>query len=494
MRFGSVCSGIEAATVAWAPLGWEPAWLSEIEKFPSALLAEKYPTVKNHGDMRLLEDLIRTEAIEAPELFCGGTPCQSFSVAGKRDSLDDERGNLTLTFCEIADAIDDVRINAGRKPTIVFWENVHGVFSAKGNAFGCFLGKLAGEDRALEAPRGKWKNAGCVFGPKRAIAWRTLNAEFFGVPQRRRRVYVIASAMDGLDPAKILFEQANGSGNIEPRSKTRKDVIGTVTTRTDGSGRARLDFALSGGLQPYLHTETCSTLKARDHKGPSSDGDGDGDGDGAVLVPMVYCIPATHIGCSPEHGGNSKLFWENKSPCLTSDDKHAVVSVQGAQDPNVSTELAHCCGTNRGQENIVFISENQRGEVRTSKTSPALGLGGGKAGQGYQAVLEPKANRQWPAEIAGTLDTAYATKLGLENQHINSGATLFALGKSAKLEMHVRRLLPIEFERLQGFPDEYTVTKTSSDTSRYKALGNSWAVPVVRWIGERIAQAVECIA
>lgn len=154
VRFGSVCSGIEAASVAWEPLGWEAAWFSEIEKFPSAVLAHHYPHVPNYGDMTALPDRIRNREVEAPDILCGGTPCQSFSFAGLRRSLDDARGNLSLTFCETANAIDDVRRDAGTPPVLVFWENVVGVLSTKDNAFGCFLGELAGADGPLEPPGG----------------------------------------------------------------------------------------------------------------------------------------------------------------------------------------------------------------------------------------------------------------------------------------------------------------------------------------------------
>lgn len=134
MKFGSVCSGIEAASVAWHPLGWKAAWLSEIEPFPSAVLAHHYPDVPNLGDMTQLPDRILSGEVEAPDLFCGGTPCQAFSVAGLRKSLDDARGNLSLVFCEIANAIDSVHIARGEKPCVVFWENVPGVLSTKDNA------------------------------------------------------------------------------------------------------------------------------------------------------------------------------------------------------------------------------------------------------------------------------------------------------------------------------------------------------------------------
>lgn len=140
INFGSVCSGIEAASVAFSSLGWKAAWFSEIDPFPCALLAHRYPNVPNLGDMCTLPERILSGEVEAPDVFCGGTPCQAFSYAGKRRSLEDRRGNLTLTFIEIANAIDSVRSIRGLPPVIVFWENVPGVLNTKDNAFGYFLG------------------------------------------------------------------------------------------------------------------------------------------------------------------------------------------------------------------------------------------------------------------------------------------------------------------------------------------------------------------
>ena len=208
MRFGSVCSGVEAASLAWNPLGWTAAWFSEIEPFPCAVLAHHFPDVPNLGDMTALPERIRSGEVEAPDLLCGGTPCQAFSVAGQRRSLDDARGNLSLVFCEILNAIDDVRSVRGLPPAISFWENVPGVLSTRDNALGCFLAELVGADAPLTpGTKGdKWPTAGFVAGPKRQVAWRVLDAQHFGVPQRRRRIYVIASARGGFDPSKILFE------------------------------------------------------------------------------------------------------------------------------------------------------------------------------------------------------------------------------------------------------------------------------------------------
>jgi DNA (cytosine-5)-methyltransferase 1 len=147
--------------------------------------------------MKQIPEMLRTGQIEAPDILCGGTPCQSFSVAGKRKSLSDARGNLALTFCNIADEIDAVRTFHGRKPVLVFWENVPGVLSTPDNAFGCFLSELVGSEFPICAPEGKFSGAGLVIGRKRIAAWRTLDAQYFGTPQRRRRVFLMASDIAG---------------------------------------------------------------------------------------------------------------------------------------------------------------------------------------------------------------------------------------------------------------------------------------------------------
>lgn len=234
MRFGSVCSGIEAASVASASLGWEAAWFSEIEPFPSAVLAHHHPSVANLGDMTLLPKAIRSGEVEAPDILVGGTPCQAFSVAGNRKGLEDARGNLTLTFCEIADAIDEVRHERNEQPSIIFWENVPGVLSDKSNAFGCFLAELAGEEEPF-VPPAKWTKSGIVVGAKRTIAWRTLDAQYFGLAQRRQRVFVIASAREDINPAEILLEFGGVRRDIKPSREAGQGIAGATEGGACGS-------------------------------------------------------------------------------------------------------------------------------------------------------------------------------------------------------------------------------------------------------------------
>lgn len=203
---GSICSGIESGTVAWSKLGFKYKWYSEIAPFPNRLLDEKYGETPNLGDMEDIPEKILKKEIEAPDLLCGGTPCQAFSFAGFQTGLNDHRGNLTLKFLDIINANDEIRISNGKNRSIVFWENVEGVLSDKTNAFGCFVASLAGLDKPLEV--NKIPKAGLLRGPVRNVAWRVIDAKYFGIPQQRKRIYVLAGGHD-FSPENVLFEKHN---------------------------------------------------------------------------------------------------------------------------------------------------------------------------------------------------------------------------------------------------------------------------------------------
>lgn len=263
LRFGSVCSGIEAASVAWNPLGWEAAWFSEIEPFPCAVLQHHYPNVRNVGDMTKLPELILSGEVEAPDMLCGGSPCQSFSVAGKRCSLDDERGNLSLVFCEVANAIDTIRNVQRKQPSIIFWENVPGVLNTKDNAFGCLLAELVGADAPLSSgTNNKWPSAGYVTGPKRKAAWRVLDAQYFGVPQRRRRVFVVSSARDNFNPAKVLFERNGLSWDFESCCETWQGVAGESQDSVRSTSEELVCGYREGSFGAFVEDGVCATVKA----------------------------------------------------------------------------------------------------------------------------------------------------------------------------------------------------------------------------------------
>ncbi|MCI9208001.1 MAG: restriction endonuclease subunit M [Adlercreutzia caecimuris] len=316
---GSVCSGIEAASVAWVPLGFEFSWFSEIADFPSKLLAARYPDVPNLGNMRGIAELIADDQVDAPDIICGGTPCQAFSFAGWQKGLNDDRGNLTLEFVDIVNSNDSARERAKKDPCLVFWENVVGVLSDKTNAFGCFISSLAGLKSALPLPEKRWPSAGLLRGPVRTVAWRVLDAKYFGIPQQRKRLYVMAGPMSA-SIESIIFEE---------------------------------------GID----------------------------------------IPPDEIG------------YTNIDPSF--------------------------CFRKDGSSFEVF------------------------------------------REYTDCLYSSYATKW-------NGNAAAFNGSLFVAQDAQLRRLSPLECERLMGFPDNYTAICGAKKTNRYQAIGNSWAVPVVKWFGERL--------
>jgi len=452
--YGSVCSGIEAATAAWHPLGMRAQWYAEIEAFPSAVLAHHYPEVPNLGDMTLLAAKVLSGSIAAPDVLVGGTPCQAFSVAGMRAGLLDPRGALTIKYVELADAVDHVRSIDGQPPAVVVWENVPGVLSDRGNAFGCFLGALAGEDCELQPAGKRWADAGCVYGPKRTIAWRILDAQYFGLAQRRRRVFVVASARPGFDPAAVLFEREGVRRDTAPRRGEGQDV----------AGRAPFGPALQCGCG-YIHGLSLGEF-----------GCPDCEGEEGPSVEVIAGIPA--FGGENQAGSLFRAGALNAHG-LRNDFATETFCVHGTQDPRVSTDAAFAMGGNSGQENVVFAIQNAtRGKAQN--------------GLGIAAETDPMYTLDQASHhaVCVTGDITHTLKAeGFDGSEDGTGRgqpiTQAASG--------VRRLTPAECERLQGFRDDYTQIpwrrKPASecpDGPRYKAIGNSKAVPVVRWIGRRL--------
>lgn len=477
MRYGSVCSGIEAASVAWESLGWLPAWFAEIEAFPSAVLAHHWPDVANLGDMTKIAAAVRAGDVSAPDVLVGGTPCQAFSIAGLRNGLDDERGQLTLSYVELANAIDDKRRERGEDEAIIVWENVPGVLSSKDNAFGCFLAGLAGESSELQPAGGKWTHAGCVSGPQRIIAWRVLDAQFFGVAQRRRRVFVVASARKGFDPAAVLFELDSVRRDSAPRRETQK-AVAALTARGVGTCGADDNQAQAG----YLIAQCANGDVSHTLKGEGFDGSEDGTGRGVPVVAF---------------GGGNTSGNIDVAACLTAkgqriDFEVETFAVHGTQDPDTNCELAHTLGRNNGQENAcIAFSYKDNGADATSDLSPTI-----RAGNHDKS----HANSGQPPAIAYAFKAGQGAKAGGIGYAEEQSPTLTSASSGTNLApavMHgvaVRRLTPNECERLQGFPDNHTMISWRGkdaaecpDGPRYKAIGNSMAVPVMRWIGERIA-------
>lgn len=523
MRFGSVCSGIEAASVAWHPLGWQAAWLAEIEPFPSAVLAHHYPDVPNLGDMTTIATRVLTGEVEAPDVFTGGTPCQAFSVAGLRESLADDRGNLTLKFVELADAIDHVRRSRGSEPTIIVWENVPGVLSTKDNAFGCFLAGLAGEDLPLEAPGGKWTDAGCVYGPKRAIAWRVLDAQYFGLAQRRKRVWVVASAREGFDPAEVLLEWSSMRRDIAPSRETGEDSPATTPTGTSGGGSEGVTWWDGSQVANTLTKEGAGGNQRMPDKGNF----------GAVLQPVVSTHRMVAFGEYSDDGTASAMKardWKDATDLI-------------AYNGTVGTLDRECGASKLNHQSFVAghvipVRAYSIREDAAADTFSATPLEVANAIQAHQPSAQSHHAQTFIAQpvpysfdslhsnamkssnplsgcrqvdLSTCLDTttpepsknqggmavlqpiSFGGQMSVPFADVNMSATLQAKNPMAVMQpsMAVRRLTPEECEALQGFPRSYTNVPwrgkpDSPDGPRYKALGNSWATNVAAWVGQRI--------
>lgn len=378
MRYVSLFSGIEAASVAWGPLGWEPVAFSEIEPFPCALLAERFPDVPNLGDVTEID---WSDYVGSVDLVVGGSPCQAFSVAGRRRGLVDGRGRLMLEY---------VRAVRELRPRWLLWENVPGVLSqSNGDAFETLQRELAD----------------CGY----SLAWRTLDAQFFGVAQRRRRVFIVGHLGDDAYPAAVLFERESLRWDSPSSKAKREELARSAGGRARGGGRAGSAWAVDGNV--------CD----RDAR---QNGSGVSEG----VAPAV---------------------------CFNSGNANDVASVGDGQIDLAPTLRASRSGTN-GTPAVCMASTQPNAEVER--------------------------------EVCPTMAA---------RQH-KDPPVLFARGAPFEAAWRwpwiVRRLMPVECERLQGFPDGWTripyrgkPAGECPDTPRYKSLGNSMAVPVMIWIGERIA-------
>ena len=533
MIYGSVCSGIEAASKAWEPLGWKPAWFSEIEPFPSAVLAHHWPEVTNLGDMTKIADAVRVGEVEAPDVLVGGTPCQAFSIAGLREGLSDDRGQLTLSYVELANAIDAKRRERGEPEAIIVWENVPGVLSSKDNAFGCFLAGLAGESSELQPAGGKWTHAGCVSGPERVIAWRVLDAQFFGVAQRRRRVFVVASARKGFDPAAVLFELDSVRRDSAPRRESQPEIARNAGERSKvgshwdnpanphptlnqsnniggiGASNQELFSQRGSGLVSDAYSDVARTLLAKENDSTAEDLEtyavvGSqtqyGDEIAGTLTARHDSSPCADRGMNVlAYGGGNSRGNIDVAACLTAkgqriDFEVETFAVHGTQDPDTNRELAHTLGRNNGKENAcIAFSYKDNGADATSDLSPTIRAGNhdkSHANSGQPPAICIQHASIGRHDAAGPQGKGYQEDVAF-TQDSRSSADVVQYG------MQVRRLTPIECERLQGFPDNHTMISWRGkdadecpDGPRYKAIGNSMAVPVMRWIGERIAAAL----
>ena len=474
MNYLSVCSGVEAATVAWHKLGWNPVAFSEIEKFPSEVLAHHYPGVPNLGDMSNYKEWNFGE--KTIDLLVGGTPCQSFSVAGLRKGLEDPRGNLALIYCGILDKF---------RPKWFIWENVPGVLSSnKGRDFGSFLGAVG--------------ELGYGF------SYRVLDAQNFGVPQRRRRVFVVGHLGDWKPTAEVLFEPESLSRHIEESRKKRKETPKDTRIGVDTSGplqaRDYKDMGTDGlnktsaKMIPLLHQDHIDALCARDYKGLNSD-----SLDKKAIVEVFENHPADsrvkEMGDTCHSvtarwgtgGGNIPFVLGGHVPVLNNPIAYSIR--EDGQKNNMSvTELdvSNCLSSHQPS----IMSHHAQTFVMDQKVAHGFEPGIAKREGNPSRFTKEKS----PTLRANMGDNQVAVSFGWQNsdsQSMSVDTITPTLDKSktpaVAQQMAVRKLTPIECERLQGFPDGYTnIKENCPDGHRYKAMGNSMAVPVMKWIGKRI--------
>jgi DNA (cytosine-5)-methyltransferase 1 len=422
LKYLSVCSGIEAATVAWHSLGWEAVAYSEIERFPSEVLAHHYPSTPNLGDMTKFKEWNFESNVD---LLVGGTPCQSFSVAGLRKGLDDPRGNLMLTYLAIADKY---------RPRWLVWENVPGVLSSNGGKdFGVFLGALG--------------ELGYGF------AYRILDAQYFGVAQRRRRVFVVGYLGDWRAAAAVLFERHSLQGHPAPSREKRKSVAAYTSSSIGG------------------YSEGVGTLRAHG-------GDIGGGSENLIaskqwpadISSTLDTTFGTKQGLEDQHvNAGCPMFVPAQPIAFNGQMSNPQTDVDMTQTLQAKNPMAVCLMDQGGS--VMNIERDMTGTLRreTHGHEPIV----------MQPIGFDAYNNNVTGDVSKTIDT------GQDYHHV----------PNILQSMAVRRLTPVECERLQGFGDNYTDIKSKGkptpDGPRYKALGNSMAVPVMRWIGKKIKQYEE---
>ena len=510
MKYLSLFSGIEAATQAWHPLGWEPVAFSEIENFPNAVLEHHYPDVPNLGDVtKITENKIKK--LGQIDLVVFGSPCQDLSVAGKRKGLDGERSGLFTNAIKI---IKWARKHNGCR--FALWENVPGAFSSNGGKdFGEVIKLLSGSGFRQE----KYQTAGVVIGKEGLVEWRTLDAQHFGVPQRRRRIFALADFGNWESRGPVLFERESVFGDFATSGETREEtptdargclasgstVTGAILANCGEKQWAGNQEAFSGQfhvVQPNLS----APLSARDYKGPGTDGINEETTNNMVVYenhPQDSRVKAMGDTCQTvsshwETGGGSVPFVQQGEPLPF--DTTSVTSPTNGNNPKYGDPYH----TLQSQQHPPAIALQGGGE--TSQNSQGSGWN-----EDVSFTLNSVDKHAVAYGVLGDTTPKYSKTAAFKS---GQGAKSRSIGYSEKVSptlpsnaggntapavmtsMQVRRLTPKECERLQGFPDDYTkipYRKKSADDCpdgpRYKALGNSMAVPVMRWIGERINQA-----
>lgn len=569
--FVSVCSGIGAPEIAFGRHGMHSVLCSEIEAFPRAVLMHRFGAADAAragrgngpalwGDFSALRVRhMRRLGIPLPRVLVGGTPCQSFSVAGKRGSLGDPRGNLSLSFVRLAHALADALAGAERTADdaapvfYAVWENVPGVLSTRDNAFGCFLGAIVGGDAAFDLPPGvdRWPDAGMVAGPRARAAWRILDAQHFRVPQRRRRVFVVVGFGAGADPVEVLLEPDGLRWDSEAGRSAPEDLAGTLAGGARGSGGySHDDVPLTaeayGGSNTSGAIDVATALTA--HGGPhgrldfesetfvvgSLDASGGGadenDAEQGRLVPIPFDTtqitsaanwsdPKAGDPCHPLAAGAHApaIAWGISSDCLDRSGEGTggtpaeraglgiveecspalrakrpnAIAFNARQDTDVYGDVAGTLDSGEPQAQAIAFSSKDYGADAgdLAPTLRAMNHDGSHANAGGQvavawSIMPQNSGRDYKAREVDVAQPLMAGGPVGGNQG----------GDYIQNATGVRRLTPRECERLQSFPDDFTLipwrgrpAEECPDGPRYRALGNSMNAEVMAWLGGRLA-------
>jgi DNA (cytosine-5)-methyltransferase 1 len=452
MIYLSLFSGIEAASVAWRPLGWTPAAFAEIEPFPCAVLAQRFPGVPNLGDVSKITDE-QIAALGHIDIVVGGSPCQDLSVCGQRAGLAGKRSGL---FHELVRIFHAARTFCGAR--FLLWENVPGIFSSnKGRDFARVVMQMAG--CYCTVPLFGWRPEGVALGEHGLLEWAVLDAQWFGVAQRRARCFALLDAGDWAHRPPILLECDRLRGYSPPRREAREDTAAALAVRASREGGVQSEY--DGGLIAAPLQTTCGDYSRSDNFNAvfcSAEG-----ADGIILTasnlskginnqtPIIafQCKGGAIGEMGALRGGNGNAT--GGVPFIT--------AFHGSQDPSVSGDVTHPVGRNQGQETCI-VEEPYTLAIR---------------GRGESHDLEYRQDG-----TANALITPNGGRGGI-------GVGAIARGSS------IRRLTPRECERLQGFPDDHTLVmyrgKPAADSPRYRAIGNSMAVPCMAWIGRQIQAA-----
>lgn len=445
MRYLSLFSGIEAASVAWEPLGWECVAVAEVDAFASAVLAHRYPSVPNLGDVTKI-DAADLAALGRIDLVVFGSPCQDLSVAGKREGLAGERSKL---FHTAVDIVRWAREYCGCRWAL--WENVCGAFSSnKGRDFAAVVGELAGVD-VLVPPKG-WGTEGAAVGTEGMVEWAVLDAQWFGVAQRRRRVFALADFGDWASRPPVLLEPQSLRGDSPPRREPGQGASADVAPGLVSSGRGDERAGETRGQDPVVAVRSISTGDVSHCLNAGGMGRIDYETETMVVEPYTLAIRGREGGATLEARQDGV--------------SNAILTPTGGR-----------AGIGVGAVAFSIMPMNSGKDYKARETDiaqPIMAAGGRIGNQGGDAVVA------FAPDVARSLTA----------RHDSSPCVDRGMEVVAQPGLQVRRLTPTECERLQGFPDGHTLIpfrgKPAADGPRYKALGNSMAVPVMSWVAKQI--------